>query len=388
MNRFTNEKKLQKIMDTIILSHGNGGKQSHNLIRKLFVQKFGMPDPLTDSAILKASGLQLAFTTDSYVVDPVFFPGGNIGKLAVCGTVNDLAVSGAVPAYISASFIIEEGFPYRDLEMIVSSMAEEAYLAGVSIVTGDTKVVGKGKCDKIFINTSGIGFIQPEFADISSAKKVFPGDKLIINGNLADHAMAVMAARNELSFSSSVVSDCASLNHLIQKILQKKLEVKFMRDVTRGGLATVLNELAGMTGMGILVQESLIPVAEQVRGLCEILGFDPLHMANEGKVLIVVSDGDAPEVLEILKSDPLGTNSRIIGEITSSNDMTSPPAPLQYGEGCEPKQELLLRQMSFPHCARKNWVNSTNDSRVVLSTVAGGKRLLDMLSGTQLPRIC
>jgi hydrogenase expression/formation protein HypE len=334
-------------MDAITLSHGNGGKQSHDLIRKLFVQKFGMGDPLTDSAILKVSGHQVAFTTDSYVVDPIFFPGGNIGKLAVCGTVNDLAVSGAVPAYISASFIIEEGFSYRDLEIIVSSIAEEALQAGVSIVTGDTKVVGKGKCDKIFINTSGIGFIQPEFADISSAKKVIPGDKLIINGNLADHAIAVLAARNELSFSSSVVSDCACLNHLIHKILQKSPDMKFMRDVTRGGLATVLNELAVMTGMGILIRESQLPVEEEVRGLCEVFGFDPLHMANEGKVLFVVSDEDAPEVLEMLQSDPLGVNSRIIGEVTSSKD-----------------------------------------NRVVLSTIAGGKRLLDMLSGTMLPRIC
>jgi hydrogenase expression/formation protein HypE len=375
-------------MDTITLSHGNGGKQSQDLIRKLFVQKFGLLEPLTDSAILKVCCHQLAFTTDSYVVDPVFFPGGNIGKLAVCGTVNDLAVSGAVPAHISASFIIEEGFPYHDLEMIVSSMAEEALQAGVSIVTGDTKVVGKGKCDKIFINTTGIGVIQPEFADIGSAKKVLPGDKLIINGNLADHAMAVLAARHELSFSSSVVSDCACLNHLILKILQKMPDVRFMRDITRGGLATVLNELADMTGMGIQVQESEIPVGEEVRGLCEILGFDPLYMANEGKVLFVVSNMDAQEVLEILKSDPLGADSRMIGEITSTNDMTSPPAPLQHGEGCEPKEEQLLRQISDPHCARKIWVNSTNDNRVVLSTIAGGKRLLDMLSGTMLPRIC
>jgi hydrogenase expression/formation protein HypE len=261
--------------------------------------------------------------------------------------VNDLAVSGAVPAYISASFIIEEGFPIRDLEIIVSSMADEALQAGVSIVTGDTKVVGKGKCDKIFINTSGIGFIHPEFADISSAKKVRTGDKLIINGNLADHAIAVLAARNELSFSSSVVSDCASLNHLIHKILQKKPDVKFMRDITRGGLATVLNELAGMTGMGIMINESQLPVREQVRGLCEVFGFDPLHMANEGKVLFIVGEEDAPGVLEMLKSDPLGADSRIIGEVTSSNDI-----------------------------------------RVVLSTIAGGKRLLDMLSGTMLPRIC
>jgi hydrogenase expression/formation protein HypE len=335
------------MIENISISHGNGGKQSHDLIQKLFVQKFGMGNPLTDSAILKASGHKIAFTTDSYVVDPVFFPGGNIGKLAVCGTVNDLAVSGAVPAYISASFIIEEGFPYRDLEIIVSSMAEEALQAGVSIVTGDTKVVGKGKCDKVFINTSGIGFIHPEFADISSAKKVTPGDKLIINGNLADHAIAVLSARNELSFSSSVISDCASLNHLIHKILQKKPDVKFMRDVTRGGLATVLNELSGMTGMGILIRESQLPVSDQVRGLCEIFGFDPLYMANEGKVLFVVGEEDATEVLEILKSDPLGADSSIIGEVTSSID-----------------------------------------SRVVLSTIAGGKRLLDMLSGNMLPRIC
>jgi hydrogenase expression/formation protein HypE len=331
----------------INISHGNGGRHTLELIDKLFVRKFRMTGPLTDSSILKAEGCQLAFTTDSYVVDPIFFPGGNIGKLAVCGTVNDLAVSGANPAWLSASFIIEVGFPFTDLEMIVSSMADEALSSGVRIVTGDTKVVEKGKCDRIFINTSGIGIIDPDFTGIGSATDVNEGDKLIINGNLADHAMAVLAARKELSFSSTVKSDCASLNHLIRKVLRKKGSVKFMRDVTRGGLATVLNELGRMISKGIRIEENQLPVQDEVRGLCEIFGFDPLYMANEGKVLFVVDKDDALEVLGILKSDPLGINSRIIGEITGSSDQ-----------------------------------------KVVVNTVAGGKRFLDLLSGTQLPRIC
>jgi hydrogenase expression/formation protein HypE len=333
--------------DKISLSEGNGGKESHQLISGLFVRKFGMDEPLTDSAVLPVSGELIAFTTDSYVVDPVFFPGGNIGTLAICGTVNDLAVSGAVPYCISASFIIEEGLPYRDLETIVTSMAEEAVRAGVKVVTGDTKVVEKGKCDKLFITTSGIGFLRKEWAHLGNAAMVSPGDQLILSGNLGDHALAVLGARKQLSFTSSLRSDCACLNHLIRKVLEKNSGVKFMRDVTRGGLVTVLHELSGMTGMGILLDERQIPVSEQVHGLCEILGFDPLYLANEGKVLFVVSKEDSSEVLEIIMSDSLGENGMIFGEILADLE-----------------------------------------KKVVLNTVSGGSRILDNLSGIQFPRIC
>ena len=331
----------------ISLNQGSGGKMTHELIETVFVKRFGMTEPLTDSAILKDSGYTLAFTTDSYVVDPLFFPGGNIGKLSVCGTVNDLAVSGADPMYIAASFIIEEGFPVNDLVLIAESMAEEALKAGVKIVTGDTKVVDKGKCDKLFITTSGTGILKPEMEHISTGKRIKPGDKLIINGPLGNHAIAVLGARNKLSFSTSVTSDCASLNHLIHSMLQNCKEIHFMRDLTRGGLATVLNELAGMIGAGITIDEASVPVDDPVKGLCEMLGFDPLYLANEGKILIVAGAGEETRVLDILRSDPLGKYSEIIGEIV-------------------PDKKKL----------------------VVLNTSVGGKRIIDMLSGLQLPRIC
>ena len=333
--------------DFISLNHGSGGKLTHELIEKVFVKRFAMSAPLTDSFIIKESGSTLAFTTDSYVVDPLFFPGGNIGKLSICGTVNDLAVSGADPRFIAASFIIEEGFPMNDLVLIADSMAEEAVIAGVRIVTGDTKVVDKGKCDKLFITTSGTGTLRPETEYISTGKKIKPGDKLIINGPLGNHAIAILGARNKLSFQTTVTSDCASLNHLIHKVLQNCKEILFMRDVTRGGLATVLNELVRMIKFGIMVNESSVPVDDQVRGLCEMLGFDPLYLANEGKVLIVVREGEEKKVLEILCSDPLGKDSEIIGEIIKD------------------KNEL-----------------------VVLNTSVGGKRIIDMPAGIQLPRIC
>ena len=331
----------------ISLNQGSGGKFTHELIEKVFIKRFGMTEPLTDSAIIKETGFTLAFTTDSYVVDPLFFPGGNIGKLAVCGTVNDLAVSGAVPGYISASFIIEEGFPLDDLIGITESMAEEAAKAGVRIVTGDTKVVGKGKCDKLFITTSGTGILKPDRVHISTGSRVKPGDKVIINGPLGNHAIAVLSARNDLSFSTTVTSDCASLNHLINTVLQGCMEIHFMRDLTRGGLATVLNELAGMIKSGIMINELSIPVDDPVKGLCEILGFDPLYLANEGKVLIVAGAGEEQRVLDILRSDPFGKDSEIIGEIIQD------------------KHEL-----------------------VVLNTSAGGKRIVDMPAGEQFPRIC
>jgi hydrogenase expression/formation protein HypE len=331
----------------ITLNHGSGGKQTAELISKVFARKFGMPEPLTDSAVLSESGLTLAFTTDSYVIDPLFFPGGNIGKLAVCGTINDLAVSGAIPMYLSSSFIIEDGFPLDDLEVIVDSMAAEAQNAGVKIVTGDTKVVEKGKCDRLFITTAGTGFVKQGSENIAFAKRVKPGDKLLINGPLGNHAVAVLGARNNLNFSSSVVSDCASLNHMIRDLIEACPEIHFMRDLTRGGLASVLNELALMTGNGISVDEGSVPVDDPVKGLCEVLGFDPLSLANEGKVLIVAGEEECEKALKILRSDPLGKNSAVIGEVTGNH--------------------------------RGN---------VMLNTATGGKRILEMPSGTLLPRIC
>jgi len=331
----------------VSLNHGSGGSLTGKLIRNVFVKRFGLAEPLTDSAILKEKGVILSFTTDSYVVDPIFFPGGDIGKLAVCGTVNDLAVSGAVPVFISASFIIEEGFPFHDLELIADSMAEEAKNSGVRIVTGDTKVVEQGKCDKIFITTSGIGILRPDFEHISTAKNVKPGDKLIINGAVGNHAIAVLGARNKLTFNSPVVSDCASLNHLIRKVLEECEKIHFMRDITRGGLATVLNELTGIILSGIEINESCVPVEEPVKGLCEILGFNPLFLANEGKVLFVVGNEEHKKVLDVLRSHPLGKYSEVIGEIVE---------------------------------------NGSN--LVTLNTSIGGRRILDMPSGIQLPRIC
>lgn len=335
-------------MDNFIsLKHGSGGKQTYELISKIFAKRFGMAEPLTDSAILKITGNVLTFTTDSYVVSPLFFPGGNIGKLAVCGTINDLAVSGANPLYLSASFIIEEGFYVDELQSIANSMAEEAERAGVKIVTGDTKVVEKGKCDGVFITTSGTGVLAPEREHIGSGSKVKEGDRLLINGPLGNHGIAVLGARKNLSFTTSLISDCASLNYLIDSVLKACSKIHFMRDITRGGLAGILNELSAMTGKGILIDESCIPVDDPVKGTCEMLGFDPLYLANEGKVLIVAEAGTESKVLNILRSDPLGKYSEIIGEITSDQ--------------------------------RK---------QVILNTITGGKRILDMPSGIQLPRIC
>lgn len=319
----------------------------HEIISRMFTVRFGMSEPLTDSALLKLGSERLAFTTDSYVVDPLFFPGGNIGKLAVCGTVNDLAVAGATPLYLSASFIIEEGFPLGDLEKIAVSMAEEAMKAGVKIVTGDTKVVEKNKCDCLFITTSGAGILPPEREHISSGTRIQFGDKILINGSMGNHAVAVLGARNNLNFTTTVLSDCAPLNHMIEAVLKECNDIRFMRDLTRGGLAGVLNELAAITGTGIMIDEETVPVDDPVKGVCEMLGFDPLYMANEGKVLLVAGESTALKVLSILKSDPLGKNSAIVGEIIPD---------------------------------KRN--------HVILNTVSGGKRIIDLPSGIQLPRIC
>ena len=289
---------------------------------------------------------EIAFTTDSFVIDPLFFPGGNIGKLAVCGTVNDLAVTGAHPLYISVSFIIEEGFATKDLETIVKSLADEAKKAGVLIVTGDTKVVNKGKCDKLFINTAGIGSMKNVNRHISKASGLQAGDVIIINGSVGDHGMAVMNARESFNFKTPVLSDCASLNNLISEVLEK-YQVKFMRDPTRGGVATVLNELAEKAMLGIEISEPDLPVSSGVKAMCELLGFDPLHIANEGKVIIVAGEKESSGILETLKNNVLGKQSAIIGRIVNDHP-----------------------------------------GKVVLKNETGGRRIIDSITGDLLPRIC
>ncbi|MEI7895893.1 MAG: hydrogenase expression/formation protein HypE [bacterium] len=335
--------------EKILLSHGNGGRMMHNLIENLFLKYFANPilREQTDAAILNTGSAEIAFTTDSFVIDPIFFPGGNIGKLAVCGTVNDLAVSGAEPKYLSVSFIIEEGFPMKDLEAIVASLAVEAGNAGVMIVTGDTKVVNKGKCDKLFINTAGIGIVKPSYRAVSQAQNIKAGDLIIINGTIGDHGMAVMSARESFNFKTPVLSDCASLNHLIREVLDRSSGVKFMRDPTRGGVATVLNELTAKTGLGIEIEEYALPVNKGVHAMCELLGFDPLHIANEGKVLIVADPAESELILNVMKNNSLGGQSAIIGRVVSDHP-----------------------------------------GKVVLKTETGGRRIIDSLTGDPLPRIC
>lgn len=337
------------MIKNILLGHGSGGKLSHDLITNLFVKYFHneILDLQTDASVLQPDSDLISFTTDSFVVDPIFFPGGNIGKLAIAGTVNDLAVSGAKPLYLSASFIIEEGLPFKDLEIIVKTMAEEANKAGVRIVTGDTKVVDRGKCDKVFINTTGIGALEAKRKNIGMGTEIQPGDKLIINGTLADHGMCIMSVREGLGFQAEIESDCASLNHMISQVLEVSDRVKFMRDATRGGMATVLCELAESRNLGFEIDESKLPVKENVRGICELLGFDPLYVANEGKVLMIVGKEDADIVLSTLKKNELGKQAAIIGEVTDDH----------HG---------------------KAW----------MTTGIGGRRIIDMLAGEQLPRIC
>ncbi|MDA3904471.1 MAG: hydrogenase expression/formation protein HypE [Bacteroidales bacterium] len=335
--------------DRVLLGHGSGGILTSDLISQLFLHYFknDILEELSDSAFLQMKSKKISFTTDSFVVDPLFFPGGDIGKLAVCGTINDLAVSGAKPMFLSCGFIIEEGFSLSQLEKIVRSMAEEAEKAQVKIVTGDTKVVAKGQCDKLFINTSGIGKLPAKYIGLSKAEYICKGDKIIINGSLGDHSISVLSARNSLKIQANLVSDCAILNELIYQVLDNSRGVKFMRDATRGGLATVLYELAENKKYGIAIDENSIPVKDTVRGVCELLGFDPLYLANEGKVVMIVAEESANEILKIMKRHPLGKESCIIGE-----------------------------------------VSETNPGLVWLNTQIGGKRMVDKLSGEQLPRIC
>jgi len=334
--------------DKVMLSHGGGGQMMHKLIEDVFIANFENPilSQQTDSALLSIDSSEIAFTTDSFVIDPLFFPGGDIGKLSVCGTVNDLSVTGAEPLYISVSMIIEEGFAMQDLETIASSIAQEAKKAGVLIVTGDTKVVNKGKCDKLFINTAGIGQLKKQDRGISRALNILPGDLIIINGTIGDHGMAILNARESFHFKTTVQSDCASLSHLIRNLLEHTT-VKFMRDPTRGGVASVLNELVGKISLGIEIDESALPINPGVKAMCEVLGFDPLHIANEGKVIIVAREQDGVKILELLKDNELGRNSAIIGRIVRDHP-----------------------------------------GKVVLKNETGGLRIIDMISGDQLPRIC
>ena len=333
--------------DKITLAHGSGGKLTHELVKQVFLPCFNNKalSLLGDSALLNINGTKLAFTTDSYVVKPLFFPGGDIGMLAVNGTINDLAVVGAEPMFLSAGFIIEEGFELSLLEKVVNSMKEAATLASVEIVTGDTKVVEKGSVDGLYMNTCGIGIVNNGINLCTSLIEI--GDKIIISGTIGDHGMAVLSERESLGFTPSITSDCAPLSGMIKKILASGSRIKFMRDPTRGGLATTLNEFVNTQKYGILIDEQTIPVNDGVRALCEILGYDPLYIANEGKVVIVVSAHDADKVCEILKDDSLGRDAAIIGEVV-----------------VEPK------------------------GKVCLKTLIGGTRVIDMLVGDQLPRIC
>jgi len=332
--------------DKILLAHGSGGKMAHDLIEKSFVRALTNPllAPLDDSAVVELSG-RLAFTTDSYVVSPIFFPGGNIGKLAVCGTVNDLSTSGAVPLYLSLAFIIEEGLTLKDLERVVDSVRMTAEEADVQIITGDTKVVEHGSADKLFINTAGIGKI-PEGVNISGSNAK-PGDKVILSGTIGDHGIAVLSQRQGLSFGTKLESDCAPLGKMVAQMIKASRNIHCLRDPTRGGLATTLNELAKQSKVGIRMEETKIPVRDEVVGACEMLGLDPLYIANEGKLIAIVAKEDTDKVLAAVKRNKYGRNAVVIGEVIAEHP-----------------------------------------GRVVMKTVLGSSRIVDMLVGEPLPRIC
>jgi hydrogenase expression/formation protein HypE len=331
--------------DKILLAHGSGGKLMHDLIES-FMPDLANPilEKMDDSATFDLSG-RLAFTTDSYTVNPIFFPGGDIGQLAVCGTVNDLAMSGAKPLYLSLAFIIEEGLAVRDLKKIVKSIAKAAEEAGVSIVTGDTKVVNKGSADRIFINTAGVGTV-PERVDISAANAK-PGDKIIISGDIGDHGIAVLSQREGLKFRTPVPSDCTPLNGLVADMLAVSPNIHCLRDPTRGGLATTLNDFAGQSKVGIRIEELKIPVNKAVLAACELLGLDPLYIANEGKLAAVVAAQDAEPVLAAMKRNRYGNKATVIGEVVKEHP-----------------------------------------GQVVMKTSLGASRIIDMPVGELLPRIC
>jgi hydrogenase expression/formation protein HypE len=335
------------VTNKILLAHGSGGRLSHELIEKVFKSRFSnaMLEQGDDSAEFRIqnSEFRIAFTTDTYVVKPLFFPGGDIGRLAVCGTVNDLAMKGAMPLYLSVGFIIEEGLPLDILEKTVDSMALAAREAGVSVVTGDTKVVDKGACDGLFINTAGVGEI-PEGVNVSGSLAA-PGDVVIISGSIGDHGAAVINARNNFGLSGNLFSDVAPLNGLVSAMLKAGI-IHVLRDPTRGGLATTLNEIAGQSKVTIAIEEEKIPVKPEVKGACEMLGLDPLYVANEGKLIAIVAGGDAEGILQAMRQDPLGKEAAIIGQV------------------------------------------ETGKPQVLLTTFLGSRRPLMMLEGEALPRIC
>ena len=346
-------RRTGRVRDSHInLSHGSGGKAMRALIEDVFLGAFANPvlDPLEDQAMLPLAELarhgdRLAFTTDSYVVDPLFFPGGDIGTLAVSGTVNDLAVSGAKPLFLSCAMVLEEGLAVETLRRVVASMRSVAGEAGVSIVTGDTKVVEKGAADKLFINTCGIGVVRPDVC--MSARNARPGDVVIASGVLGDHGTAILIARNQLALEAEVASDCQPLHGLVAAMLAASQNIHCLRDATRGGAATVLNEFDKSSEVSIRIRERDVPIREQVKGACEILGLDPLFLANEGKLIAVVAEADAAHVLAAMRAHPAGAEAAIIGEVTAH------PAGI-----------------------------------VTMRTAFGGERVVDMLVGEQLPRIC
>lgn len=333
--------------DKILLDHGSGGKIANHLIASMMLPAFDNPvlAQMNDGAILEAQAGRLAFSTDSYVVDPLFFPGGNIGDLAVNGTVNDIAMCGATPKYLSAGFIIEEGFGVRDLEKIIAAMAAAARKAGVNIVTGDTKVVPKGAADKLFINTAGIGVI-PEGVHISG-DRARPGDRILLSGAIADHGITILNLREGLAADALITSDSAALNHMVRRLLNAGIDIHVLRDPTRGGVGTTLNEIAAQSKAGITLEEDNIPVKKPVAGICELLGLDPLYVANEGKLLAFVPEVHAQKAIAEMQKDPLGQDACIIGQVTADHPGT-----------------------------------------VIMKTFIGGERIIDMLTGEQLPRIC
>lgn len=333
--------------EQIVLGHGSGGKLSAQLIERVFLPAFSNPtlDKLDDQAVLQINGSRLAFTTDAFVVTPLFFPGGDIGRLAINGTVNDLAMSGARPLYLGAAFILEEGLATDELRRIVQSMSDAARDAGVQVVAGDTKVVNRGKGDKIFISTTGIGVVEKPVN--ISADRAAPGDKILLSGYIGDHGMAILSQRENLEFEGVIESDCAALHGLVNDMLDVSLNIHCLRDPTRGGVATVLNEIAQRSKVGMLLRETDIPVRETVRGACEILGLDPLYVANEGKLVAIVPSQDANAIIARMRENPLGRDSRIIGEVVAEHP-----------------------------------------GMVLMKTEIGGTRVVDTLFGEQLPRIC
>lgn len=336
-------------MDKILLAHGAGGRLSHDLVHDLFLPHFPAPAlaKLDDSAVVEpgTGPGRLAFTTDCHVVKPLFFKGGDIGRLAVCGTVNDLAMVGATPLYLSAGFVLEEGLDLEILRKVVASMKASADEARVEIVAGDTKVVEKGEADQLFVTTAGVGVV-PEGVDIS-ASNARPGDVVLLSGSIGDHGIAVLSEREGLAFRTQLTSDVAPLNRLVSAMVEVSREIHVLRDPTRGGLATSLNEIALQSGVTIRISEADIPVHDGVRAACEMLGYDPLYVANEGKLVAVVASDDAEKLLEVMRGDPLGREATIIGEVT--------------GQAA---------------------------AKVLLTTRIGGTRIVDMLAGEMLPRIC